>query len=62
MYPGGTGNTAVVGEPARGTYTKKSDGTLDVTKVRFGKKSGGKAGGTGGGKKKSPDAASTEKP
>jgi hypothetical protein len=43
---------AVVGEPARGTYTKKADGTLDVTKVRFGKKAGGKAGGAGGGKKK----------
>jgi hypothetical protein len=33
---------AVVGEPARGTYTKSSDGKLSVTKVRFGKKSGGK--------------------
>jgi hypothetical protein len=43
---------AVVGEPARGSYTKKADGTLDVTKVRFGKKSGGMAGGSGGGKKK----------
>ena len=43
---------AIVGEPARGTYTKKADGTMDVTKVRFGKKSGGKAGGSGGGKKK----------
>jgi hypothetical protein len=49
----GTVADAVVGEPARGSYTKKSDGTLDVTKVRFGKKSGGKAGGKGGGKKKS---------
>ena len=50
---------AVVGEPARGTYTKKSDGTLIVTKVRFGKKPGGKAGGSGGGKnggKKKSDA------
>lgn len=45
---------AIVGEPARGTYTKKADGTLDVTKVRFGKKTGGKAGGSGGGKKKAP--------
>src|SRR4051795_10908724 len=47
---------AVVGEPARGTYTKTSDGKLNVTKVRFGKKTGGKAGGAGGksgGKKKS---------
>jgi hypothetical protein len=33
---------AVVGEPARGTYTKASDGKLNVTKVRFGKKGGGK--------------------
>jgi hypothetical protein len=47
---------ATVGEPARGTYTKTSDGKLNVTKVRFGKKTGGKAGGAGGksgGKKKS---------
>ena len=45
---------AIVGEPARGTYTKKSDGTLNVTKVRFGKKANGKAGGSskGSGKKK----------
>lgn len=43
---------AVVGEPARGSYTKGSDGKLDVTKARFGKKSGGKAGGKSGGKKK----------
>jgi hypothetical protein len=40
---------AVVGEPARGTYTKTSDGKLNVTKVRFGKKTGGKAGGGGKG-------------
>lgn len=39
---------AVVGEPARGTYTKTADGKLIVTKVRFGKYTGGK----GGGKKK----------
>jgi hypothetical protein len=32
---------AVVGEPARGTYTTTKDGKLDVTKVRFGKKAGG---------------------
>lgn len=45
---------AVVGEPARGTYTKTADGKLIVTKVRFGKKAGGgKAGGKAGGKKKS---------
>lgn len=44
---------AVVGEPARGTYTKTADGKLNVTKVRFGKKTGGKAGGKNGGKKKS---------
>ena len=41
---------AVVGEPARGSYTKGSDGKLDVTKVRFGKPAG-KGGGKGGGKK-----------
>jgi hypothetical protein len=52
---------AVVGEPARGTYTKKSDGKLIVTKVRFGKKAGGgKAGGKAGGKRKSD--ASTNAP
>ena len=38
---------AVVGEPARGSYTKGKDGKLDVTKARF-----GKAGGKGGGKKR----------
>jgi len=32
---------AVTGEPARGTYTKRSDGKLVVTKVRFGKRAGG---------------------
>ena len=26
---------------ARGIYTKAADGTMNVTKVRFGKKSGG---------------------
>src|SRR4051812_22323890 len=35
---------AVVGEPARGSYTKASDGTMHITKVRFGKKTGGKSG------------------
>jgi len=44
---------AVVGEPARGSYTKASDGKLNVTKVRFGKKTGG---GKAGGRKK--DASS----
>jgi hypothetical protein len=39
---------AVVGEPARGTYTTSAGGKHSVTKVRFGKKVGGK----GGGKKK----------
>ena len=40
---------AAVGEPARGTYTQASDATLNVTKVRFGKKAGGgKANGKGG--------------
>ena len=39
---------AVVGQPARGTFTKASDGSLNVTKVRFGKKAGGgKANGKG---------------
>ena len=53
---------AVVGEPARGTYTKKSDGTLNVTKVRFGKKANSKGGGAGksGGKKKAESGATTE--
>jgi hypothetical protein len=47
---------AVVGEPARGTYTKSKDGSLNVTKVRFGKKAGGKSGGKNGGKKKEGSA------
>src|SRR5580765_7573894 len=51
---------AVVGEPARGTYTKKSDGTLDVTKVRFGKKSNTKGSGSGKGSGKKKAAESTE--
>jgi hypothetical protein len=46
---------AVVGETARGTYTTTSDGKLNVTKVRFGKKTGG----SGGGKK--GKAAATQK-
>ncbi len=52
---------AVVGEPARGTYTKKSDGTLNVTKVRFGKKANSKSGGSGkgGGKKKAESGSSS---
>ena len=51
---------AKVGEVARGTYTKASDGKLNVTKVRFGKKTGGgKSGGKSGGKKKT-DAAATQ--
>jgi hypothetical protein len=59
---------AAVGEPARGSYTKGSDGKLVVTKVRFGKKTsatgaGGKTGGKSGGKKKkdtgAADAAAT---
>ncbi len=49
---------AVVGEPARGTYTKTADGKLIVTKVRFGK-GGGKAGGKNGGGKKKTDAPAT---
>ena len=48
---------AVVGEPARGSFTKAADGTMNVTKVRFGKKSGGgKSGGKSGGKKKDQPA------
>jgi hypothetical protein len=42
---------AVVGEPARGSYTTGSDGKLDVTKARFGK--------GGGKKKKKSDDSST---
>jgi hypothetical protein len=50
---------AVVGEPARGTFTKSADGKNNVTKVRFGKKTGGgKSGGGKSGGKKSKDAAS----
>lgn len=41
---------AVVGEPARGSYTVGKDGKLNVTKVRFGKKADGKAGSKSGGK------------
>jgi hypothetical protein len=57
---------AVVGEPARGSYTKGKDGKLDITKVRFGK-AGGKAGGaaagkTGGKKKKDAGAVDTTAP
>jgi len=51
---------AVVGEPARGTYTKKSDGTLDVTKVRFGKKANTKGSGSGKGSGKKKSAETTE--
>jgi hypothetical protein len=51
---------ATVGEPARGTYTKTADGKLDVTKVRFGRKSGGSKSGGKGGKKKSEEAATTQ--
>jgi hypothetical protein len=47
---------AIVGEPARGTYTKTADGKLDVTKVRFGKAGGNKAGGKNGGAKKKTGA------
>jgi len=50
---------AVVGEPARGSYTKGKDGKLDVTKVRFGKKTGGKAGGGKAGHKEKKDAGAT---
>jgi hypothetical protein len=47
---------AGIGEPARGSYVKGSDGKLDITKVRFGKKTGGKSGGK---KKKSADTTDT---
>jgi hypothetical protein len=50
---------AVVGEPARGSYTKSADGKLDITKVRFGKKAGGKAGGGKHKKSESPDSESS---
>ena len=45
-----------VGEPARGTYTKSADGKLNIAKVRFGKRTGGKSGGSGGKKKKGGEA------
>jgi hypothetical protein len=48
---------AKVGEVARGTYTQASDGSLNVTKVRFGKKTGGKA---GGGKNAKKGGAATQ--
>ena len=52
---------ATVGQPARGSFTKAADGQLNVTKVRFGKKSGGgKSGGKAGGKKKTDSAATTQ--
>ena len=51
---------AVVGEPARGSFTKAADGTMNVTKVRFGKKTGGKSGGGKSGGKKKDSAATTQ--
>jgi hypothetical protein len=55
---------AVIGERARGSYIKKSDGTLEIVKVRFGKKEAagksggsGKSGGKNGGKKKDDSGA-----
>jgi hypothetical protein len=51
---------ATVGQVARGTYTQASDGTLNVTKVRFGKKTGGKTGSKSGGKNAHKDAAATQ--
>ena len=50
---------AQVGETARGTYTTSSDGTMKVTKVRFGKKTGSSSGGGKNGGKKS-DSATTQ--
>jgi len=55
----GTLADAVVGEPARGTYTKSADGKNEVTKVRFGKKAGAAGGKSGGKKKKSSDEGSS---
>ena len=43
---------AMVGEPARGSYKKGSDGRMEVTKVRFGRKTSAAGGGKSGGKKK----------
>jgi hypothetical protein len=48
-----TMSDVTIGEPARGSFTKSSDGKLHVTKVRFGKKAGGSKGGGG---KKNKDA------
>jgi hypothetical protein len=45
----------VVGDPARGSYTKDTDGKMEITKVRFGKKAGGKSG-----KKKHSDTGTTD--
>ena len=52
-----TFENATVGETARGTFTTSSDGTMKVTKIRFGKKTGGgkKDNGTND-KKKDPPA------
>ena len=52
---------AKVGEVARGTYTVAADGKLNVTKVRFGKKTGGSKAGGKGGKKKDDSAAAQPK-
>jgi hypothetical protein len=52
---------ATVGEPARGSYTKSADGAMNITKVRFGKKSGGGKGGKTGGKKKSDATTEPDK-
>ena len=54
-----TFENATVGETARGTYTTSSDGTMKVTKVRFGKKAGGGNGG-GGKKDKKKDPPATQ--
>src|SRR5688572_31707063 len=54
-----TFESATVGETARGTYTTSSDGTMKVTKVRFGKKAGGGNGG-GGKKDKKKDPPATQ--
>ena len=52
---------AKVGETARGTYTTSSDGTMKVTKVRFGKKTGSSTGGGKSGGKKNESATTQPK-
>jgi hypothetical protein len=58
---------AKVGDSARGSFTKGADGKLEVTKVRFGKKSsatgsGGKTGGKKGKKSGATDGTTATAP